>query len=345
MNAAALGARATLITVLGDDAEAGKLRKLLEDGAVDAAVVVETGRHTLSKTRVVADGHVLVRVDEGTQSAVSAETEAAICRQIEAQWDRADAVILSDYGYGVLSPAVVATIQRLQRLVPRVLAADSKRLELFRELRPTIVKPNYSQAMALCKVPASMADSSEANPRRAESVRGLAPEILERTGAEFVAVTLDSDGAIVLEAGGAVHRTYAATTDNLRAIGAGDTYLTTFAMALAAGGPAATAACLAARAASVVVRTEGTSYCSRAELWLGPKQRRGPADLCAATPEPTAFRPRGGAADCVYQRRLRHHPFGSRPVPGTGACARRSARRGTEFGCERPAAQGAGAAD
>ena len=268
MNAAALGAKATLISVVGEDVEAVALRQLLGEGRVGPAIVTDSSRHTLSKSRVVAGGHVLVRIDEGTQSPVSQETDDALCALITAHWDDADVIVLSDYGYGVCSPAVVSAVARQQIAAPRVLGVDSKRLQLFRNLRPSIVKPNYVQALALCgeSVPSTSGAAGSTAADRAEVIRRLAPSILDRTGATAVAVTLDSDGAVVLDAEGRVQRTYAAATDNLRAIGAGDTYLTAFAMALGAGASTGAAASFASTAANVVVRTEGTSYCSKSDL-------------------------------------------------------------------------------
>ncbi|HXU24152.1 MAG TPA: PfkB family carbohydrate kinase, partial [Tepidiformaceae bacterium] len=203
MNAAALGAKATLISVVGEDVEAVALRQLLGEGRVGPAIVTDSSRHTLSKSRVVAGGHVLVRIDEGTQSPVSQETDDALCALITAHWDDADVIVLSDYGYGVCSPAVVSAVARQQIAAPRVLGIDSKRLELFRNLRPSIVKPNY-QALALCgeSVPSTPGAAGSTATDRAEVIRRLAPSILDRTGATAVAVTLDSDGAVVLDAEG-----------------------------------------------------------------------------------------------------------------------------------------------
>jgi D-beta-D-heptose 7-phosphate kinase/D-beta-D-heptose 1-phosphate adenosyltransferase len=261
-NAAALGARVHFLSAVGDDAEGEALRAALARQGVDPAhVLVQPGRRTLSKTRVVAASQLLVRYDQGCTGPVSAATEWALLRRLADLYPRCDAVIVSDYGYGVLTPAVVAALGRHQRRTPRVLVADSKALASYRDVGLTAVKPNYDEARALLA-----GGAGGPFPTRPDEMIACGPAILERTGARMAAITLDTDGAVVLERDRPAYRTYATPRPHSRAAGAGDTFLAGFAMALAAGADTPAAADLASAACAVVVAHEGTTACSAAEL-------------------------------------------------------------------------------
>lgn len=262
-NAASLGARVTLVTALGDDAAGCQVRTLLAESGVHLAAAHEPGRQTLTKTRVIADGTLLARIDTGSKGPVSASAQHSMIEAISTAWAAADAVIVSDYGYGVLTGAVRACLATCQRDQPRLTAVDAKDLAPYAALRPTLVKPNFKQAMAMAGVPAH-AGSGE--PRAARVSTSL-HRLRAATGASVLAITIDADGALVATPDGAVHKTPAPhAADGLRTVGAGDTYLTAFALALAAGASTTDAAELAADAAAAVVREVGTLVCAPADL-------------------------------------------------------------------------------
>src|SRR5438309_2162645 len=107
-NARALGAEVRLLSVVGDDLEGGRLAELLEARGIGTdGLVVQAGRRTLTKTRVMAEDHMLVRFDEGTTSGAPAAAEARLIGILAEAFASCDAVVVSDYGYGVLTPAVV----------------------------------------------------------------------------------------------------------------------------------------------------------------------------------------------------------------------------------------------
>jgi D-beta-D-heptose 7-phosphate kinase/D-beta-D-heptose 1-phosphate adenosyltransferase len=131
------------------------------------------------------------RLDQGDTGPADESTEAELVRRISEAWDAAEAVMVSDYGYGVLTPAAIAALADLQRHSPRVVVADSKRLPLRRSIGPTAVKPNFAEAVRLLGL-----DPDPCRPR-AELVANHGPRILELTGARLAAVTLDTEGAVV----------------------------------------------------------------------------------------------------------------------------------------------------
>jgi D-beta-D-heptose 7-phosphate kinase/D-beta-D-heptose 1-phosphate adenosyltransferase len=250
------------VSASGDDADGVRLREALDERGVDATGVhVSSRRRTLAKTRVSAAGQLLVRFDEGTTARLDRRAESAVLDALTDRWRDAGAILVSDYGYGVMTPRVIDAIAELQKEAPRVLVVDSRDPRAYRGACPTAVKPNYQEALRLLRASALPADGN-----RTERIGAHADRILAATRASVAAVTLDSEGALVLERGRPGHRTYANPATPARATGAGDTFATTLALALAADADAPTAGELASLAAGVAVGKDGTAACSAVEL-------------------------------------------------------------------------------
>jgi D-beta-D-heptose 7-phosphate kinase / D-beta-D-heptose 1-phosphate adenosyltransferase len=261
VNAAALGADVRLLTIVGDDREGRVLaRSLTSRGVAPADLVADDSRETLSKNRLVADSQILVRFDRGSTEAAGPATEERVIERLRAAFPAADAVVVSDYGYGVLTPRVIDALAELQAASPTVIVVDAKFAQRFRHVGVTAVKPNHAEAARLLGV------SPQLGPARSASVERHADELFELTGAQMVVVTLDVDGAILLERGRPLYRTYARPSSNAKATGAGDTFTAALSLALGAGAHAVAAVELASTAASVVVEREGTSACSATQL-------------------------------------------------------------------------------
>jgi D-beta-D-heptose 7-phosphate kinase/D-beta-D-heptose 1-phosphate adenosyltransferase len=260
VNVAALGGRAHLLSITGADVEARTLRRRLEEADVDAAdVFADPRRETLTKERVVSGGHLLLRVDRGTTEAAEGALERAMLDALREAWDRCGAVVVSDYGYGTLTAAVVGAIGDLQRADPRPLVVDAKDLGRYRRVAPTAAKPNYAQAVRLLGQPALDGD-------RVDQIERGGERLLEVTGAQIVAVTLDEHGALAFERGRSSYRTYARPTRPVRTSGAGDAFAAALVLGLGAGSSMPAAVELASAAAAVVVGKERDSVCSASEL-------------------------------------------------------------------------------
>ena len=280
-NASGLGADVSFLSVVGDDAEAVLLRDALERNGVPAGdLLVAPGRRTLAKQRVVAAGQIVVRFDRGTTQPLERDVERSFAERLRALARASDAILVSDYDYGILTPGVREALAELARERPTILVVDAKDPSAYRHVRPTAVKPNYQEAARLL----GLADP----PRREDgwsSWQRYGDEILERTGAEIAAVTLDTDGAIVFERGRPAYRTYARPANNADATGAGDTFASTFALALAARAETPAAADLASAAAGVVVAGHGTRVCTaealREAVAGGEKELRDASQLAA----------------------------------------------------------------
>ena len=257
-----LGAEVSLLSVVGDDGDGRLLREsLIERGVAVDHLRSSPARRTLSKNRVVADGQLLLRFDEGTIDPLEPAEEDELVSRLEALYPGCDAIVVSDYGYGVLTPRVREALRDLQARLPRLLVVDAKDLRGYRHVGVSAVKPNYAEAIAL------LGEQPRDGLRvRLQQVAAKGRRLLRLTGARIVAVTLDAAGALVFETGAPPFRTYARPTGNSRAAGAGDTFVSALALGLAAGGTTPAAAELASAAAAIVVGKEGTAECSADEL-------------------------------------------------------------------------------
>lgn len=262
LNARCLGAHVAFLSVVGDDIEGrAVLRELGRRGVDPSHMLIQRDRRTLTKQRVVAGSQLLVRFDQGNTDPIAPAIEERLIDALERLWRDCDAAVVSDYGYGVLTSAVIAKLTSLQATSPRVLVVDSKRLPLYREAMPTAIKPNYGEALRL------LGESGPGPGRdRVEWMTLQGDRILELAGARVASVTLDTEGALVFERNRPAYRTFAKAEHPSRASGAGDTFAVVLALALAAGAETPAAADLASVAAAVVVGKEGTAACASVEL-------------------------------------------------------------------------------
>lgn len=273
-NLRALGAEVVLLGVVGADAEGAVLREALGRAGVGTEFLVTVaGRATLAKCRLSAASHLLLRFDQGDTEPLAGTDEAELIARLRGIFRACDALVISDYGYGVLTPAVIDTIETLNAAFPRVVVADSKRLRAYGRVGLTAVKPNFDEAVRLL------------GPRRLDGPEGRVaaaqehgPRLLDELNTQVACLTMDRDGGLTFERGAPPYRTYAVPQPHTRAAGAGDTFVSALTMALAAGGSAPSAAELAAAAAAVVVARDGTAVCGAAEL---REQVAAPGKFCA----------------------------------------------------------------
>ena len=263
MNLAALGARARLVAAVGADLAGERMTGLLATGGVDVwGVVRDAALHTVTKTRVVADEQVLVRADlesrvDGRQARL--ELAERLAAELAASLRTADALVVSDYGSGLLQRAVSLALEDSPR--PRWVVLDAHDVAAWGWLHADVAVPNAQEAALLLGRPAALAGAD-----RRVAVEASADLLLDRSGAGAVIVTLDRDGALLLRAGEAPVGTRATPVAERYASGAGDTFTATLAAALAVGADLETATRLAQRGADVATRHLGTSVCTAEQL-------------------------------------------------------------------------------
>jgi len=265
-NVATLGGRARLVGLIGADPEGRRLLAGFHRG-VDRADVVRVHQYrTPVKTRILAGGvhaarQQVVRIDRDTGWPLDEAVSAALAKKIEPVLDACDAVLLSDYGSGLVTPALAdvvrAAVARRARRRPIPVLLDSRyRLLDYRGL--TTCTPNESEVEHVLGIHIDEdADALERAGRR----------LLRRTGMHAVLVTRGSRGMALFQPKQAtVHVPIFGSDEVADVTGAGDTVIATFGLALAAGASFYEGARLANYAGGIVVMKRGTATVSAQEL-------------------------------------------------------------------------------
>lgn len=265
LNLAALGARVRLVGVTGDDEAGERVRELLADAGVDTTGLVrDPTSATVTKTRIVADDQVLVRIDDGTPPALSPRLDGELATAFRRARLGADAVLVCDYGAEFLLGAVREHLEGEARTPDRPLTVvDAHDLTRWAGAAPHVVTPNEAEAALLLRHSRSWSGTGAG---RAVSFVAATEQLLELSGASAVVVTLDRDGTVALRRDHDPFATHAHPAAEKFASGAGDTFTATLTAALSCGAPLESATALAQHAADVVVGRFGTAVCNSGDL-------------------------------------------------------------------------------
>lgn len=259
-NLNAMGSKVLFCTVTGRDSVSETAIQLLEDAGISTSLIIRAReRSTIVKTRVTAPSHTLVRYDEGTDTSIDEEIEAQLISNIKKAYEECDAVLVADYDKGTISEGIIKVLETLKLKQDKFIAVDSKRAEVFACLRPSLIKPNYEEAIRLLALPYSK-DS------RAEQLKDAGKLLLDRTNASIIALTMDKDGALFFEQGEFTHRCYANQVNRPNVSGAGDTFISACMLALLSDCNIMVAAELATAAAVMAITKSDTSICYDYEL-------------------------------------------------------------------------------
>jgi rfaE bifunctional protein kinase chain/domain len=260
-NLHALGARVVPIGAVGTDRAGVAVRHLFGGLGLPADGVVATAeRCTPVKTRIVAGGsrstrQQVVRVDREPDGGLPPAVEAALVDRLRAWASGVDAVVLSDYGYGTITPRLLAEVRAIEAR-GAVVTVDS-RYDLLRFDRLTAATPNESEVEQLLGM---TLDGDKA-------VEQAGWRLLDRLGSRYLLVTRGARGLVLFERGGEATFIPIFGSDEIADVtGAGDTVISAFTLALASGAKAAEAARLSNYAGGLVVMKRGTATVSREEL-------------------------------------------------------------------------------
>jgi D-beta-D-heptose 7-phosphate kinase/D-beta-D-heptose 1-phosphate adenosyltransferase len=262
MNLAALGARVSVAGIIGADDAGAELRRQLVAAGVDTTLLAEhPDMATPTKIRISSGGQVLLRLDD-TAASVPTDALATFEAAVPAAVGHQNAVVICDYGTGVLAEPVRGRL--IESLAGRgqetLVVVDAHDPRPWAGLEPDLVTPNAQEAARMLDLRLG------SGPERAAVVTEHAGELLQATGARAVVVTLDRDGTVLIPATGDPHRTWARPATEKQASGAGDTFVAALTLARAASLPLSASLDLAQAAADVVVHHPGTSVCGTDEL-------------------------------------------------------------------------------
>ena len=255
-NLVALGARGSVIGVIGNDAAGERLKTELRNlGAQDQCLIVDETRPSTIKTRIIAHSQLVVRADRESRTQVNGSLQEQIVSCLKDALEKADAFVVSDYDKGVVTPAILREI--LPVAYERVPVLIDPKLRNFNSYRPaTLVTPNHLEALRM----SDTEDHSDDGSHHAATV------IREKLGCDAVLITRGDRGMMLLEADGQPVYVKTAAREVYDVTGAGDTVIAALAGALAAGATMFEAASLANHAAGIVVGKVGTATASAEEL-------------------------------------------------------------------------------
>ena len=249
-NVAALGAKTTILGVIGDDEPGNRVTELLKSSGVDSQLEIDSKVPTTVKLRVIARQQQLIRLDFE-----EAPSEAALAHKLE-RYEKlvgdADVVILSDYGKGALGQ--VALMIEQARAQKKMILVDPKGDDYAKYRGATVLTPNRSE---LRQVVGQWANEEDLTKR--------AQDLRKSLDLEALLLTRSEEGMSLFTDAGVSH-VKAQAREVFDVSGAGDTVIGTLAVALAAGWPLERAMALANRAGGIVVGKLGTATVTSEEL-------------------------------------------------------------------------------
>ena len=260
-NLVALGAAATPIGVLGDDSDADRLRSAFSElGVSTNGIVVDVARPTTVKTRIIAHSQQVVRADRESRGHITPAIEARVAARFHEQIESADAVVVSDYGKGLLTTGLLALTLKAARERGLIVCLDPK-MRNFAHYQPvTVITPNNQEA----------ADASGIPIEDEQSLTEAGRKLLGSIDTRAVLITRGEEGMALFTGGGAeaaeVTHIPTVAREVYDVTGAGDTVIAMLALALASGASLEEAAVLANHGAGVVVGKVGTASVTCDEL-------------------------------------------------------------------------------
>jgi rfaE bifunctional protein kinase chain/domain len=244
-NLAALGADVSLFGVTGDDAHAADLHAVLATfGVKTHGLIPDPSRPTTTKTRVIAAHQQIVRVDEEVSTAIPGECAEKILAALHLELRAADAIVISDYAKGLVTPALLKCVMQSGNRV----FVDPKGSDLERYRGAFLLKPNRLELSLLTGLPT---ETHEEITTAGERLVSLMP-------GTHVLVTEGSEGMTLFEASQPSVHVASTPRQVFDVTGAGDTVLATLALAVTAGASWADAMRLATEAAGIAIGQMGS---------------------------------------------------------------------------------------
>jgi len=252
-NIAMLGAKPILCGVVGEDSIGQEiLNKMDQMDCVNDGIIMEQGRPTSVKTRVVAHSQQIVRFDRETQKDIDTETIERLISFIAENLNNVEAIVVADYGKGVISARLMKGLRDLVKSETNgsvIIAVDPKTGKFKYYKGVDVITPNHLEAGVFCRF--KIVDE--------ESLLQAGKKMLDELNCRSVLITQGKDGMTLFENGGEITHIPTFAKKVFDVTGAGDTVIGTFSLGLASGLDLKTAAVLSNFAAGIVVGEVGTS--------------------------------------------------------------------------------------
>jgi rfaE bifunctional protein kinase chain/domain len=264
---------AAVLGLAARDAAGQRLRDLLAAGGIDTAGVVDRGRGpTTVKTRIIARTQQVVRVDRELNESPGPAERRTLLAALEAALPAVDAVIIEDYGKGLLDRDLAGEITAQARGAGKPVAVDPNPNNPIPWHGVTVIKPNRHEAFAAAGLPWS---EPAAHPLEDQQLLKVGEILLEKWGTDQLLVTLSELGMMLFTSDGQRHHTPTRAREVYDVSGAGDTAIALYTLALCAGATPVEASEIANHASGVVVGKLGTATLTPPELFDSFKNHAG----------------------------------------------------------------------
>lgn len=256
-NIRALGGRVSVMGVVGRDNRGKALVDALKErGVLTEDIQADGSRPTTLKTRVIAHHQQMVRIDREEIFPLSRRIQDSFIDRLAKRIPEVDAILIEDYGKGMITPELVREAVRLGRRHHKVITVDPKEDHLSYYKGVTAITPNHHEAAALSRI--KIEDDA--------TLAKAAARLFQILRCENVLITQGEKGMTLFEKGRKPVRIPTVAQAVFDVSGAGDTVIATFTLARALGAPPADSAFLANCAAGIVVGKVGTAVVSPEEL-------------------------------------------------------------------------------
>ena len=254
-NLLAMGAKVNVLSVIGDDSNGEELLEMLENSGADASQLVkQEGRHTSKKSRVIAVHQQIIRYDSESKNDISEKSENELLEKFEKEVSKIDALLLSDYGKGVLTDGLTCKLIEIAKKHGKFILVDPKGKDYSKYKGATLITPNKKEAIEATRV--DIKDEKSLHE---------AGEVLRKSlELDYAVITLSEDGMAIF--GDEVIKVPTVAREVFDVTGAGDTVLASFGYALSCGLDIKDSALFATSAAAVVVGKLGSATVSLDEI-------------------------------------------------------------------------------
>jgi D-beta-D-heptose 7-phosphate kinase/D-beta-D-heptose 1-phosphate adenosyltransferase len=256
-NVVALGAKVSAVGVIGTGTDGQLLLNKLNELGVDiAGIFQDSNRPTTRKTRIIASNQHVLRIDRETKESISEPAFEAIAKYLEDKIPDVDVVLISDYGKGLITEALMARLIAAAQKHKKITIADPKGLDFSKYSGVSLITPNKKEA--------ALASGIEVVDEKTLIEAGN--KILQRVGIDKLLITCGKDGMVLFDRNKAPYKIRAEIRQVYDVSGAGDTVLAVFGLSVASGISFEDGAVLANTSAGIVVGKVGTATVSRQEL-------------------------------------------------------------------------------